>query len=979
MASFGAPIALEDHAVMACYSALDLQEGIRNHATQVERILGQRLQARVGINSGLVVVTVNYEEGDFREIRVDGVPTHVAARLEANAAAGTILLSRDTLALAEGFVRASDATPLTMKGLEKPVQACELLGVGTRKRIHAHAVRGLSKFVGRQVEIETLSRAAALALSGRGRVVALAGEAGVGKSRVFLEFLHSSPLNGWLVLQAGSVSYGKATSYLPLIELLTRYFDIQARDDEHRVRDKIVGKLSDFGEEKLLAQAPFLLGALGMGASNEAWTNLTPVERQGRMFDALKHLLIRESQKQPLCLVFEDLHWVDAETHAFLEMLVESVPASRVLLLVNYRRDYRSGWAGRSYFSEVGVDPLAIRGIDELLDTLLGSDAALAPIKQALTEITEGNPLFLEESVRSLIDGGVLAGSPGQWRPVGSIPAGFVPRTIEALLAARIDRLSPELKELLQCAAVIGADVPRDLLVAVAQLSHAEADRGVRELQAAEFLYEKTLFPEIEYTFKHSMTRQVAYQSMVRERRTALHARAFRALEALAPGRLEEHVERLAAHAEGGALWDKALDYLERSGAKAYSLYANVEAAQFFERALDALRHLPESRAALEQAIDLRFELRNALLGLGETERILQCLEELEPLLDTLGDKLRRARYAAFRCNYHFLAAEHRRALAYGNTGVALADECGALPLKGELLYRVGQSYHNLGRNREGIARLKESLEYTPIERERGRFGLVVIPAVVNRTWLVYALVEHGEFGDAMVHARRALDIARSADHQPSEALAWLAMGHLLLRKGECVGAIGALELGLQLCDAWAGSLQIWRPRLASSLGVAYARNGDPGKGLELTRKAIADVEQMSLKVDRPLMLVRLGEASLAAGSVPEALAAAKDAIEFAQAHEARGDEAWARFLAARACCVADPLDGGCDARRELETALSLASACEARPLIALCNSALGAVHACRGEPETAQDFNARAGAIYEKLGMSPLPVDPVR
>jgi class 3 adenylate cyclase/tetratricopeptide (TPR) repeat protein len=976
MSSFGAPIALEDHAVMACYSALDLQEAIRAHARRVEPVLGQRLQARVGINSGLVVVTVHYEEGDFREIRVDGVPTHIAARLETNAPAGTILLSRETLALAEGFIRVGSLAPLTVKGVEKPVEVCQLLGVGTRKRIHAHAVRGLSKFVGREVEVEALRRGAAQALSGQGQVVALVGEAGVGKSRVILEFLRSSSVDGWLVMEAGSLSYGKATSYLPLIELLTRYFEIHARDDEATVRDKIVRKLSAFGEAQLIAQTPFFLGVLGMGTGSDAWANLTPAERQSSMFMALKQLLIRESQKQPLCLVFEDLHWVDAETHAFLEMLLGSVPAARVLLLVNYRPEFESGWAGRSYFSQVRIDPLPASSSDEMLDGLLGRHAELAPVKQTLVDITEGNPLFLEESVRSLIEGGVLAGTPGEWRPLGSIPAGFVPRTIEALLAARIDRLSPELKELLQCAAVIGADIPRDLLAAVAGVSQAEADRGLRALQTGEFLFEKAVFPEVEYTFKHSMTRQVAYQSLVRARRTQLHARALRALEALSAGRIEEPVERLADHAESGEVWDKALDYLERSGRKAYSLFANVEAAGFFQRALDVLRRLPESRTTLEQAIDLRFELRNALLGLGATDRILQCLEELEPLLDAIGDKLRRARYAAFRCNYHFLAAENRRAMAYGNAGVVLADECGESALKGELLYRVGQSYHNLGQNREGVARLKQSLEYTPTGRERGRFGLVVIPAVVNRTWLVYALVELGEFNDAMVQGKQALEIARSADHQPSEALAWLAMGHLLLRKGELGGAVGSLEFGLQLCDKWAGSLHIWRPRIASTLGLAYARSGDSVKGLELAAQALVDVERMRLKVDRPPMLERLSEVSLIAGRVADALAYATQAIEAAQAHEARVDEAWARLLHARACCVEDPRDANDTATKQLDTALRIAEECEALPLIASCNTALAAIHSRRDDHAAAQEFNARANAIYEKVGMRPRAIE---
>jgi class 3 adenylate cyclase/tetratricopeptide (TPR) repeat protein len=976
MASFGAPVALEDHAVRACYAALDMQKAMRIRGNEIARDLGLPLLVRVGINSGPVVVTVKYEGGKAREIRVDGVPTHIAARLEPLATPGTILLSRETLALAEGFVRVRALGPRTLKGIQDPVQVCQLEGVNTRMRIHALAARGLSKFVGRQHEIEMLQRMAGQALAGHGQVVALVGEAGVGKSRVFLEFIHSSTIEGWLVLEAGSVSYGKATSYLPLVDLLTRYFDIQARDDEQRVRDKVVAKLSGFGEEKLLAQTPFFLGALGMALKTDIWTNLAPAERQRAMFDALKRLLIRESQKQPLCLVFEDLHWIDAETHAFLEMLSESIPAARLMLLVNYRPEHQSIWAGRSYFSQVRIDPLAAASADTMLDELLGSHAELGPIKRALIDVTEGNPLFLEESVRSLIESGVLSGKAGDWHPRGSLPAGFVPPTIEALLAARIDRLQPELKEILQCAAVIGSDIPLPLLQAVGGMPQHDIERGLRELQAAEFLYEKTLFPETEYTFKHAMTREVAYASLLRERRKVLHARAAHALVALAAGRVEEQVERIAQHAEQGGLWEMALDYLERAGAKAFALYANTDAAGFFERALGVLRHLPESRATLEQAVDLRFKLRNALIALCELDRIRQCLDEIEPILAGLGDKVRSARHAAFRCNHHFLAGEQRLAIEFGKTGLRLARELGDRRVQGELLYRLGQSYHLLGDNRPAIALIEESLEYTVEQRERNRFELSVIPAVVNRTWLVSVLAECGDFKAGMTHAKRALEIAEDAEHPLSEVLGWLAIGHVLRRKGELDGAIGALERGMALCDRY--SLPMWHLRLLSSLGIAYARCGRMNEGMRLAAQALEGAERLRLIVDQPMMLVRLGQASLVAARIEEAMNYGKRALELALAHDAKGDEAWARFLIARAYWASAPraMD---ESAMQLDAALRLAIACEARPLAAFCQATLGAIHARRGDKARAQEFTAAADAICAELDMRPLPLEPVR
>jgi class 3 adenylate cyclase/tetratricopeptide (TPR) repeat protein len=974
MASFGAPVALEDHAVRACYAALDMQNAIRSRADEIARDLGVPLEVRIGINSGPILVTVKHEVGGGREIRVDGVATHIAARLEPLATPGTILLSRETLALAEGYLHARPLGPRQLKSIEEPVQVYQLEGVNTRIRIQALAARRMSKFVGRQYEIEALRRRAAQAKSGRGQVVALVGDAGIGKSRVVLEFIHSDAMAGWQLLEAGSVSYGKATAYLPLVDLLTRYFDVQGRDNEDEVRGRIVNKLSAFGDEKLIAQTPFFLAALGMAVNNDAWTKLMPIERQRGMFDALKRLLIRESQQQPLCLVFEDLHWVDAETHSFLDTLVDSIPGARLLMLVNYRPEHQSRWAGRSHFSEFRLDPLPSESAVELLEVLLGSDAELDPLKQALIDTTEGNPLFLEESVRSLVESGMLAGTPDQRRSLGLLLSGFIPHTIEALLNSRIDRLQAEMKDILQCAAVIGYDIPRDLLEAVAGRQN-DIEHSVRELQAAELLYEKTLFPDTVYSFKHAITREVVYASLTRERKTALHAESARAIVALAAGRIEEQVERVAQHAELGGLHDLALEYLERAGTKAYALYANREAADFFERALNILQQLPESRATLEHAVDLRFELRNALIALSELDRIRKCLEEIEAILARLGDKVRSARHAAFRCNHHFLAGAQRRAIEFGEAGLKLAQECGDRALQGELLYRVGQCFHLLGQNRRAMALLEQSLQFTIEQHERNRFELSVIPAVVSRTWLVSVLAECGDFRAGMTQAKRALEISEKAEHPLSQVLGWLSIGHVLRRKGEIDGAIGALERGMGLCGRYA--LPLWRLRLLSSLGIAYACSGRVTEGLELAQQALTEGESMELMVDQPMFLVHLGLTSLIGERTENALIYAKRALDLAMAHEGKGDEAWARFLIGRAC-LALKCDATEESRKELGTALDLAIACEARPLVAFCQTALGEIQSRCGETVEAQKLTAAADAVYKELDMRPLIINPL-
>ncbi|HYU20933.1 MAG TPA: AAA family ATPase, partial [Chloroflexota bacterium] len=445
-----------------------------------------------------------------------------------------------------------------VKGLPEPIELFELLGSGpVRSRLQASAARGLTRFVGRQAELEALYNALERAASGHGQVAALVGEPGVGKTRLVWELTHSHRTEGWLILEAGSVSYGKATSYLPAIELLKAYCRIEPRDDARPIREKLTGKLLTL-DESLRPSLPALLALLDVpldpsaSSRQAAWDALDPPERRRLALDALKRLLLRESQEQALLLVFEDLHWVDAETQALLDGLVESLPTARILLLVNYRPEFQHAWGSKTYYTQLRIDPLPPESAGELLHALLGDDPALQPLKALLIDRTEGNPFFLEESVRTLAETDVLVGARGAYRLVKELPSVRVPATVHAVLAARIDRLPPDDKRLLETAAVIGKDVPFSLLLGVADLPDEELRATLTRLQAAEFLYEASLFPELEYTFKHALTHEVAYGGLLQERRRTLHARIVEAIESLYPDRLAEEVERLAHHSVRG-------------------------------------------------------------------------------------------------------------------------------------------------------------------------------------------------------------------------------------------------------------------------------------------------------------------------------------------------------------------------------------------------------------------------------------------
>jgi predicted ATPase len=346
-------------------------------------------------------------------------------------------------------------------------------------------------------------------------------------------------------MEASSVSYGKATPYLPVINLLKGYLKIQDQDDPRDIREKVTGKLLTL-DEALKPTVPALLALLDVPVDNAAWAALDPSQRRRRTLEAVKRLLLRESQVQPVLVVFEDLHWVDGETEAVLDSLVESLPTARMLLLVNYRPEYEHRWGSKTYYTQLRLHPLPVEGAEELLTALVGSDPRLEPIKRALVERTEGNPFFLEESVRTLVETRVLAGDRGAHHLATASPTIQVPATVQAVLAARIDRLPPEEKQLLQSAAVIGKDVSLALLLAITEQGEVSVRRDLSHLQAAEFLYERRLLPDLEYTFKHALTHEVAYGSLLQDRRRALHARITEAIEALYPERLSEQIERLA-------------------------------------------------------------------------------------------------------------------------------------------------------------------------------------------------------------------------------------------------------------------------------------------------------------------------------------------------------------------------------------------------------------------------------------------------
>jgi class 3 adenylate cyclase/predicted ATPase len=888
MALFGAPIAHEDHAVRACYAALRMQETVKRYADEVRRTQGTTVRIRIGLNSGDVVV-----RAVGSDLRMDytavGQTTHLAARMEQLADPGSTLLTSDTLAHVEGQIQVKALGPMLIKGLAERVAVYEMLGAATvRSRFQAAAARGLTAFVGRTSEMEQLYQALDHATVGRGQVIAVVGEPGVGKSRLYHEFTHAHRVQDCLVIASTSVSYGKAASYFPLIDLLRTYFRIEARDDARLIREKVTGRLLSLDR----ALEPFLaavLWLLDVSTDDPQWERLDPPQRRQQILDGVKRLLLRESQTQPVVVVFEDLHWIDAETQALVDALVEGLPAARLLMLVNYRPEYQHTWGSKTYYRQLRVDPLPVPSAHQLLDSLLGSDPTVRPLKALLVRRTEGTPLFLEESVRTLVETKVLMGDRGSYRLLKSVDAIEVPATVKALLAARIDRLSAEGKSVLQAASVVGTDVPFEVLQAIADIPPDHLRRHLTQLQAAEFLYEIRIFPDLEYTFKHALTHEVAYGSLIGDRRRALHGRIVEAIERLYADRLGEQIERLAHHAVRSGVLGKAVPYLYEAGTRAVQRSANGEAVTYLRQGLDLAGRLPPDRAQMRHELRLLLALgptlqqmqgfgasdveatytraRELCEQIGEPLELFQTLwglwlytvggkarfnegrriaEELLDLAERLGDPalLLEARHALSPTT--LWVGEPAAALQYAEQGMALYDQEQHRSLA--FLY---------GGHDPGVCCHMHSalalwmLGYPRAALDRGRIGVTLARDLAHPMSIANALPFLGAVqqlrGDVEeIHELADSMMELSAAHGLPQ---WLAFGRILAGWIQVEQGHGVSQLQSAVDDYRSKGSDFWQPYVLMLLATAFLKHGAIEDGFRTVRDGLNGADQTGSQI----------------------------------------------------------------------------------------------------------------------------------
>ena len=831
---------------------------------------------------------------------------------------------------------------------------------GRQRRGFEVGGRTLSPFVGRAGDLDSIHALMTRAENGEAQILGLVGEPGVGKSRLLFELIHSRRVEGWLILETRSSSYGAATRDLPVVDLARSYFRISDRDTARDIREKVTGRLLTL-DRALEPALPALFALLELTVDDPAWQSLDPSQRRRRTLDAVKRLLEREARIRPLLIVFEDLHWVDPETQAFLDTLVDSVATARLLLVASYRPEYRHTWADKPNYTQLRLDPLPPESADALLGAVLGRDASLDPLKQLLVARTGRNPLFIEESVQTLVETRGLAGDRGAYRLTQSVDAIQVPATVQAILAARIDRLPAEDKRLLEMAAVIGWAVPLPLLQAIAEGDDALAGRLGR-LQAAEFLYETSAAPDVEYAFKHALTHEVAYGSVLGGRRRELHARISAAIERLHGDRLTEHLERLAHHTARGEVWDKALTYSQQAAEKAMARSAYREAVGHFEQAFNALRHQSPERDT-QLAIDLRLGLRSALVPFGEHARILATLHEAEDLAEALGDH-RRLGQVCVSLSYHCCAnGAYDDAKAAARRALALATRDGEGALQALANQYVGLAHQAQGDFRRAIECFAQTAAFFDGSRRYERFGRVILPAVSVRADLAACHAELGTFAEGRAIAGDAVEIAEAVGHHTSLMMAYRALGLLLLRQGD-VGALSLLERAVTICED--AELPVYFPWMAATLGAAYTLAGRADDAVPLLTRAM---QQTTTTERDALSRLGLAEAQLLAGRLEKAAPLAERTLALATEHDERANQGYALRLLAEIAAQRQPPEWE-EALARYRQALALSSDIGMRPLAAHCHLGLSRVYRRLDRSADAEMHRTTAITMYREMNM---------
>jgi tetratricopeptide (TPR) repeat protein len=865
----------------------------------------------------------------------------VLARLIARARPGTIVISEPTI----GSLRAAfnlAAAP------DRDDGACLLLD---GERPAAWRTSG-TLFVGRRDEMALLQGRLELALAGRGQVVEIVGDPGIGKSRALFEFRRALDSDRVAYLGGRCVSYGRDLPLLPIIELVRRAGGIAEGDSVAVAGDKLRATLAGLGMSTD-DTAPYLVRLMGLSEGTDTIRQLSPEALHRRTVEIFRGMALASSRVRPLVLAVEDLHWMDRASEGYMAALVDALLEAPILLIMTYRTGHRVPWSDRSYVAELKLQPLARVDALRVLDAALARDGRAAPLPAATAEAildrADGNPFFIEELARA----------------IGPQPAALVtvPESVEAVLLARIDRLPDESKAVLQAASVVGRDVPVLLLEAIAPEVEAAKER-LRELQRLEYLHERRGAAEELYRFKHALTQEVAYSSVLPEHRGALHARIVAAIERQHAERLGEHTETLAYHAVRGQLWDKAVLYLRQTGVKASDRWANHEADTCFEQALEALKRLPHGQAVVE-AIDLRLYLFRVLMALAEYRRCLDHLFKAAELAEALGERRRLGQALAGQCFMLRITGATDEAITVGRQALTIAAELDDMNLAGTTNFALGIAHHTKAQFRHAAACYRESIRCGEVIRQLGR----PLPgfAIAVPGWLAWTLESLGEFTEALAVGRRAVQIAEARSNRTSEVSACCYLAVVHLGRGDTAQGLPLLERALEVCRAY--DIGDMLAPVTMRLGLVYAQAGRFAEGIALGEEGVAHSEAIQGFTGHPARLAGLAQSYLLAGRSAEAEKTAHNGLALGREQGQPAGEAECLRVLGMIATAFPPAETAL-AEAYFTQARELAASLEMRPLVAHCHFDVAKLYRTVARHAQARQHLARATTMYREMDM---------
>jgi predicted ATPase len=809
-----------------------------------------------------------------------GHTVNLASRMQMLAEPGSVVTSEATHQLSKGYFAFRPLGPTRVKGVSEPINVYEATGMGPLKtRLQRAAGRGLTKFVGRERETAEMRRALEQVKQGHGQIVAAIGQAGLGKSRLFHEFKVTSQ-SGCLVLETFSVSHGKASAYLPVIELLNNYFEVEAEDEARKRREKITGKVLTL-DRTLEDALPYLFALLGVEETVGTLAQMDAQVRRRRTLDAIKRILLRESLDQPLIVVFEDLHWIDTETQALLDLLADTISNARMLLLVNYRPEYSHVWGSKAHYAQLRLDPLGRESAEELLDALVGDEADLRPLKRLIIEKTHGNPFFMEETVQVLLDEGALVrnGVLKLTRPLSELR---IPPTVQTILAARIDRLPADEKDLLQTLAVMGKEFPLGLVRQVTGKTDDVLERTLSNLQLGEFIYEQPALPDVEYTFKHSLTLEVAYNSVLTERRQALHERIGAAIESIYAERLDDHLTELAHQYRRAGNLEKAIEYLRQAGEQAAAKGADSGAIAQLGAALELVAKLPDDHASRLQEMRLRILIGPSLMAvksLGSSETVANYTRARE-LCQLAGDTSALFEALSGLWTFHLVRAEHREADALVQQLLASARESKDDSHLAFANFAAGNTAFWRGELEAASERLARSIATCKPGQHLYQV-FVDDPAVYSRAYAAWVQHYRGYPDQALAAVRDCMQVARMQSHPRALAMATIYAGQLHLLRREPDAALDCFRTSTSL--AGEHGLPFYQVFAEILAGCAAIQHGDGARGVEAIKRGIGTWQSLGSTLGVPWFLGELAEGLRSIGRCDEALDVVSDALHRTQ------------------------------------------------------------------------------------------------